>query len=84
MLFNIPVVDFIIENNKIIGVKTEKQDFYGKKLSQLLVETVAIGLTLCAINIKLKKKLELLILVLELNAIVLLLKLLMNLLMKVN
>jgi uncharacterized FAD-dependent dehydrogenase len=32
MLFNIPVVDFIIENNKIIGVKTEKQDFYGKKV----------------------------------------------------
>jgi len=32
MLFKTPVIDFIIENNKIIGVKTKQQDFYAKKV----------------------------------------------------
>ncbi|MGI6324700.1 MAG: NAD(P)/FAD-dependent oxidoreductase [Bacilli bacterium] len=32
MLFNTPVIDFIIENNTIIGVTTEKGNYYAKKV----------------------------------------------------
>ncbi|MDD3821494.1 MAG: FAD-dependent oxidoreductase, partial [Bacilli bacterium] len=32
MLFRTPVIDLIIENNKIIGVKTNQKDFYAPKI----------------------------------------------------
>jgi uncharacterized FAD-dependent dehydrogenase len=32
MLFKTPVTDFIIEDNKIIGVKTEENNYYGNKV----------------------------------------------------